>query len=251
MCLIIFAYKVDPRYRLVLAANRDEFYHRPTRRLEFWPEAPSLLAGQDLELGGTWLGLTRNGRFAAVTNVRQGFSQPHAGLTSRGSLPLDYLLSEQAPLDYLQQRQQQEFAGYNLLVGDRDGLYYGSNRNQQQPRELSPGVYGLSNAALDTPWPKVADSTAELQRLIDHQHCNTEQLLRLMQDRTPPALERLPDTDVGIEWEQRLGSRFIESEDYGTRSTLVLLEPYQGDTQLCEQSYTPHWQTPKQFRLSL
>lgn len=251
MCLIVFAYKVDPAYRLVLAANRDEFYHRPTRRLDFWPEAPYLLAGQDLEQGGTWLGLTRSGRFAAVTNVRQGLAQPRAGLSSRGQLPLDFLLSEQQPLDYLQQLQHQQFAGYNLLVGDQDGLYYGSNRHQQQPRELTPGIYALSNAALDSPWPKVTDSAAELKRLIDDRQCNVDQLFRLMQDRSAPAPERLPDTGVGLELEQRLGSRFIESEDYGTRSTLVLLSGYDGDTRLCEQSYTPHWQPPKQFRLTL
>ncbi|MEH6649681.1 MAG: NRDE family protein [Motiliproteus sp.] len=261
MCLIVFAYKTVPDHRLVLAANRDEFFHRPTRRLDYWPEAPTLLAGQDLELGGTWLGLTRSGRFAAVTNVRQGFTHttpPHGReLTSRGQLPLDFLLSQQAPLGYLQQllqaeqQRQQFFAGYNLLVDDGERFCYSSNRNQQQPRELTPGVYALSNAALDTPWPKVADSAAALQRLIEHDHCSIEQLLQLMQDRSQPEPQRLPDTGVGMEWEQRLGSRFIDSADYGTRSTLVLMSRYDGNTQLCEQSYTPQWQAPKSFRLTL
>lgn len=261
MCLIVFAYKTVPDHRLVLAANRDEFFHRPTRRLEFWPEAPVLLAGQDLESGGTWLGLTRNGRFAAVTNVRQGYAKttPALGreLTSRGLLPLDFLLSQQAPLSYLQkvqqeeQQQQQFFAGYNLLVDDGERLCYSSNRNQQQPQELEPGVYALSNAALDTPWPKVADSAAALQQLIKDNNCSIEQLLLLMQDRSQPESHRLPDTGVGMEWEQRLSSRFIDSADYGTRSTLVLMNRYDGNTQLCEQSYTPNWQVPKSFRLML
>ena len=261
MCLIVFAYKIVPDHRLVLTANRDEFYHRPTRRLDFWPEAPVLLAGQDLESGGTWLGLTRSGRFAAVTNVRQGIAQtkPALGreLTSRGQLPLGFLLSQQAPLSYLQQMQQAEqqqqqfFAGYNLLVDDGERLCYSSNRNQQQPRELEPGVYALSNAALDTPWPKVADSAAALKRLIQDDDCSIEQLLQLMQDRSQPEPQRLPDTGVGMEWEQRLGSRFIDSVDYGTRSTLVLMSRYDGNIQLCEQSYTPTWQVPKSFRLTL
>ncbi|MEH6470675.1 MAG: NRDE family protein [Halopseudomonas sp.] len=252
MCLILFAYKTDPRYQLIVAANRDEFYDRPTRRLDYWPEAPRLLAGQDLEQGGTWLGITRCGRFAAITNVRQGLNPSSKNLKSRGHLPLDFLLSDQAPLSYLETLQQQadDYAGYNLLLGDRDGLYYGSNRNQQSPQQLTPGVYGLSNACLNTPWPKVAEGAEALQQLIDDQRTAPEPLLQLLQQRDTPADQQLPDTGVGLEWERRLGPRFIESERYGTRSSLVLLSEYDGDSQIHEQSYTPHWEKPKSYYFS-
>lgn len=253
MCLILFAYKVDPGYPLIVAANRDEFYRRPTRRLDFWPEAPNLLAGQDLEQGGTWLGCTRSGRFAAVTNVREGFSQTRAQLKSRGRLPLDYLLCNQPPLDYLAalDSQSHRYAGYNLLLGDRHGLYYGSNRNQQPPQTLAPGIYGLSNATLDTPWPKVAQGTRALQQLIEADGISADALLRLLQQRDLPADDQLPDTGVGLEWERRLGSRFIESNDYGTRSSLVMLSEQDGSQQIHEQSYTPHWEKPKSYYFSI
>jgi len=253
MCLILFAYKAHPRYPLIVAANRDEFYHRPTRRLDFWPEAPNLLAGQDLEQGGTWLGSTRSGRFAAVTNVREGFSQTSAQLKSRGHLPLDYLLGDQSPLEYLAdlETQAHHYAGYNLLLGDHEGLFYGSNRNQQPPQALNPGVYGLSNAALNNPWPKVATGTQALQQLIDSDTISTETLFRLLQQRDIPADEQLPDTGVGLEWERRLGARFIESNDYGTRSSLVMLSESNGSHQIHEQSYTPHWEKPKSYYFSI
>tara|TARA_R110001583_G_scaffold2344_3_gene17159 strand:- start:3912 stop:4676 length:765 start_codon:yes stop_codon:yes gene_type:complete len=253
MCLILFAYNTDPGYQLIVAANRDEFYQRPTRRLDFWPEAPQLLAGQDLEQGGTWLGSTRTGRFAAITNVRQGFSQTSRQFQSRGRLPLDYLLGDQAPMDYLVALQPQAhlYAGYNLLLGDRQGLYFSSNRNQQAPQRLAPGVYGLSNAALNTAWPKVREGAQALQQLILDQKTTPEALFRLLQDRTTPEDALLPETGVGLEWERRLGSRFIESEDYGTRSSLVLLNGYDGDCQIHEQSYTPHWEKPKSYYFSI
>ncbi len=253
MCLILFAYKAHPRYSLIVAANRDEFYNRPTRRLDFWPEAPRLLAGQDLEQGGTWLGSTRTGRFAAVTNVREGFSQGHTRLLSRGRLPLDYLLGDQPALDYLAALEPQAhlYAGYNLLLGDLDGLYYGSNRNQQQPQPLSPGVYGLSNATLDSPWPKVAQGTQALQQLINSDNISAEALFRLLQQRDIPADDQLPDTGIGLEWERRLGARFIESNAYGTRSSLIMLGEHDGSYQIHEQSYTPHWEKPKSYYFSI
>ena len=252
MCLILFAYKTHPSFDLIVAANRDEFYQRPTRRLDFWPEAPQLLAGQDLEAGGTWLGLTRTGRFAAVTNVRQGQAEPSADLRSRGQLPLDFLLGQQTPLDYLAQLQLDaaHYAGFNLLLSDGERLYYGSNRNQQTPRELEPGIYGLSNAALNSPWPKVEQGCIELKQLVNSDNLTSAALFKLLQDSTVPADHELPNTGVGLEWERRLGSRFIESTDYGTRSSLVLLRTPQGGTELFEQSYNPQWQPPQRFQLT-
>ncbi|RDE18171.1 NRDE family protein [Motiliproteus coralliicola] len=245
MCLILFAYNTDPHYRLVVAANRDEFYQRPTRRLCFWPEAPDLLAGQDLQLGGTWLGITRQGRFAAVTNFRQGRRQPSVGLLSRGQLTLDFLLGEQQPLNYLQQADPDAYDGFNLLLADQQGLYYGSNRNDQSPKELEPGVYGLSNASLDTPWPKVREAREELGNLIEQGELSVDNLLKLLQHNQKPADDQLPDTGVGLEWERLLSPRFIRSEDYGTRSSLVLLQRYDGHTEVVEQSYLPEWQKPQ------
>ena len=166
MCLLIFAHQLSADYPLMVAANRDEFYARPTAPAAFWPEYPGLLAGRDLEQGGTWMGVTREGRFAAVTNYRD----PDVAMPaprSRGELPLDYLAGSTTPASYLAELAKRggEYAGFNLLVGDRDSLWYFANSGGQAPRALSPGLYGLSNARLDTPWPKVERGKAMLLSL--------------------------------------------------------------------------------------
>ena len=159
MCLLIFAHRVAQHYPLVLAANRDEFHTRPTAQAHFWPQYPEMLAGRDLEQGGTWMGITRQGRFAAITNYRDPARTAPAP-RSRGELPLQFLVSDNAPAVYLEElrNRAKDYAGFNLLLGDGENLWYYSNSAaNNDPRLLPPGIYGLSNAQLDTPWPKVED----------------------------------------------------------------------------------------------
>jgi uncharacterized protein with NRDE domain len=161
MCLILIAWQAHPDYPLVVAANRDEFFARPTAAAAFWPDAPQVLAGRDLEAGGTWLGVSRQRRFAALTNYREGGRQ-RVDARSRGALVADFLTSRASPVAYLTQLETAaaEYNGFNLVVGDGESLAYYSNRGDGQPRWLKPGIYGLSNHLLDTPWPKLASAKA-------------------------------------------------------------------------------------------
>ena len=161
MCLILFAYRSLPDYRLVLAANRDEFYDRPTRHVAFWDDAPEILAGRDLKAGGTWMGITKKGRFAAITNYRDsGMTIENA--PSRGDLVKDFLIGKSRPHDYLEslQNKGQDYNGFNLIIGDGNELFYYSNRDGNI-HNIEPGVHGLSNHLLNTPWPKVAQGSLQ------------------------------------------------------------------------------------------
>jgi uncharacterized protein with NRDE domain len=227
MCLILFAYRWHPHYPLVLAANRDEFYDRPTAPLAFWPENLALLAGRDLAAGGTWLGVNRQGRLAAITNYRDPANfRPQA--PSRGPLVSDFLQSQEPAQTYLQRLQLQadDYNGFNLLLGDDEGLHYYSNQGGE-PRVLSPGLYGLSNHLLNTPWPKVErgkrDLAAALSRTAE---LVPETLWPVLGDRTPAPDEALPATGVSLEWERALSPLFIATPGYGTRSsTLLWIDP--------------------------
>jgi len=245
MCLIIFAHQVSRTYPLLLAANRDEFHERPTTAAGFWPDHPSLLAGRDERLGGTWMGITRDGRFAAVTNFRDPAATAQAP-RSRGELPLDYLLGQQSPRDYLRDisRRSSQYAGFTLLVGDRQSLWQLSNglqpgeENHSAPRELGPGIYGLSNASLDTPWPKVVKGKKKLQQLINtEQAANHDTLLELVSDRTLASQDELLAVGMGTDMEQLLSSQFIQSEDYGTRTSTTLWVDRGGTASWRENSY--------------
>lgn len=243
MCLILFLYRRHPRYPLVLAANRDEFYARPTRPLAFWPDAPQVLAGRDLAGGGTWLGVTRTGRLAAVTNYRNP-SQMRAEAPSRGELVSGFLGDTAPPASCLAQleRRAARYNGFNLLAGDADGLYYCSNRGRPVER-LTPGCFGLSNHLLDTPWPKVARGKEGLGDLLaTDAPIDPEALFALLADTRIPADAHLPDTGVGLAWERRLGPLFITSETYGTRSSSLLLIAKTGKLSFFERSFPsdPH-----------
>lgn len=237
MCLILFAIDSHPRYPLLIAANRDEYYARPTRALAPWPEHPQLLAGRDLEAGGTWLGLTRNGRFAAVTNVRE---DPTRGRQhSRGELPTGFLLGDASAADYAAAAQARGalYAGFNLLLGDGGGFYYCSNRNGRAPRRLGAGVYGLSNDTLDTAWPKVESGKSALRDLLRGEP-DPQALLALLMDRARAPDTLLPDTGIGLERERLLSSRFITSELYGTRASTAVLVDESGLATICEQNFS-------------
>ncbi|HEX5339293.1 MAG TPA: NRDE family protein [Gammaproteobacteria bacterium] len=224
MCLLVFAWKTHPDFPLVFAGNRDELHARPAAAAGFWEAAPQLLAGRDLQAGGTWLGVTTQGRFAVVTNYRDG-RNPVSGRRSRGELTSGFLRGEMTPQEYSLQVQMQRdaYAGFSLLTGDRDTLWYVSNRGADA-QAVTPGIHGLSNHLLDTPWPKVTRSIDHLRLLLEVDHLGNEALLRLLADRTPAATAALPDTGIGVELERKVSAPFVVDPRYGTRcSTAILL----------------------------
>lgn len=223
MCLILFAYKIHPSCPLVLAANRDEFYERPTQSADFWPDHPQLLAGIDLQEKGTWLGVTKDGKFAAITNYRDPASWKSPA-PSRGKLVRDYLTGTLNPEDYLKEISihARDYNGFNLLVGDRENLWVYSN--QGDAHKLQPGIYGLSNHLLDTPWPKVQRGKLLLKKALSKKGDDLEEaLFEILADRHIPPDDQLPHTGVDTDWERVLSPMFITSPIYGTRSSTVLI----------------------------
>lgn len=236
MCLIVVGWRAHAEYPLVVAANRDEFYARPTADAAPWPEAPAVFGGIDREAGGTWLGITRNGRFAAVTNVREpGMAQ---GQRSRGMLTHDFLLSGQTASDYAQGLAGEHYSGFNLLLSDGEALVYCSNRDGE-PRLLPPGVYGLSNHRLDSPWPKLLTARQRFSAALPALH-DESALFALLADDAIVADNELPQTGVSLEWERRLSAIFVKSENYGTRASTVAWQRRDGAVQLHEQRFGPH-----------
>ena len=238
MCLILLSHNVHPNYRLILAANRDEFYDRPTSALTYWPGHPEILAGRDLKGNGTWLGVSRSGRIAAITNYRDPAAlMPNA--PSRGILIRDYLVGNSSAQDYLDAVSKigQRYNGFNLIAGDTRGLYYTSNRSPGV-QQLGPGIYGISNHLIDTAWPKVQRGKALLyDQLNGRQKINAEIILDILADRLQPADAELPETGVGLEWERILAPMFIISPDYGTRSSSVVSIHQSGEITFWERAF--------------
>lgn len=224
MCLLVFAWKTDARVPLIFAGNRDERHARASRAAGFWEDAPQILAGRDLEAGGTWLGITTGGRFAVVTNYRSG-PNPHSGPRSRGELTTNFLRSQSAPPDYLESVAVHagQYAPFSLLVGDTEALWYFSNRSGHPPQPVPSGIHGLSNHLLDTPWPKVTLSKSRLSRLLKHRTTTPDRLLELLADRRPAPLENLPDTGIGPERERLISPVFVVNPEYGTRCSSVIV----------------------------
>ncbi len=222
MCLIVFAWKLVPNCPLILAANRDEFFTRPTQAAGWWEDHPNVYAGRDLQAGGSWLGIDRHGRFAALTNIRNG-REPKREARSRGELVADYLCEDIDPHHYLERVREEgsHYNGFNLLVGNTDTLFWISNQGGASFQELEPGIYGLSNGTLDTPWPKVVRAKAQFASLLC-QNAPDDAYFELLADTTRPADSRLPDTGVSLEWERLLSPICIESADYGTRSSTIV-----------------------------
>lgn len=237
MCLILLAFQHQPDYPLIIAANRDELYGRPTLPAHFWPETPELFAGKDLQAGGTWMGISKNGRFAAVTNYRHPAAAA-AQTISRGQLCTDFLrstLSAEAYLSHINS-QKNRYAGFNLLVGSAQQLFYYSNR-EGVIRELAPGIHGLSNGLLNEPWPKVAQGKTAMTETLRHSN-QPDALLPILLDQHTAADSDLPATGINLETERLLSSRFIRSERYGTRSSTVLRVGIDGGAEWLEQSYS-------------
>jgi len=236
MCLIVFAWRPGHAQPLVVAANRDEFYARPTKPLAQWDEAPHVFAGRDLQAGGTWLGVGANGRFAALTNIREPHQPP--GRHSRGELVSDFLSGNKPIADYFDDvgRRRLSYAGFNLLLGDRDQLWH-FNSKELVPQPLSAGLYGLSNAGLDTPWPKLLRAKAALAEVLSDPH--PQALLALLEDAQPAQFSELPDTGVGLATEKLLSSVFIASPNYGTRASTALIVNADGSRVMVEHSFGP------------
>jgi uncharacterized protein with NRDE domain len=237
MCVLFIAYRRHPRHPLIVLANRDEFYDRPTAPAARWEDHPQVTAGRDLVAGGTWLGISDSGRFAAVTNFRDP-SRPE-GTISRGRLVADILIENARAAEYIQTiaTQAGNYSGFNLVVADDAGVHYFSNASDRPSRKLEPGVYGLSNHLLNTPWPKVSSGLAAFEKLIELDEFSKDAAFALLADETLAADNDLPDTGVGIDKERLLSSIFIRSPIYGTRSSTVVLADQNWNLQLEERVF--------------
>lgn len=243
MCLIALAYKQHPNYPFLLSANRDEFYRRPTSAANYWQEYPQLIAGRDLEAGGTWLGITRQGRFAAITNYREEGASEKTYPLSRGELTRDFLTGSEHASEFLQaiRPQDKSYAGFNLLLMDDTGLYCYSNRDSEI-QTLGPGVYGLSNLQIDTPWPKVKRAKTCFETILKQPVISHQELFSVISDSGPVAERELPEInfDIDIEWAKQVSAQFIKSEDYGTRASTTISIDRDGRTEFREQNFQPH-----------
>ena len=238
MCLIVFSYKKHPQFNLIFAANRDEFYERPSRPAQFWEDHPYILAGKDLQSGGTWMGITKSGRFAAITNFRD-LSEPNKEDTSRGHLVLDFLKSSADPEEYVRDihKKGSSYNGFNLIVGNpSDRLFYVSNQKEDIAK-IQPGIHGLCNGLLDTPWPKVREGKEGLRRLIEHDHLNPADLFELLRNEHRADDAELPDTGVGLNLERQLSPMFIRTKNYGTRNSTIVTVDKDGEVWFHERVF--------------
>lgn len=247
MCLILLAWQMHPDWPLVVAANRDEFHARPSAAAAPWPDAPHIVAGRDLQAGGTWLGVNQNRHFAAVTNYRQANAGP--GNLSRGALTRNFLLADVPAADYIRQIDDTAYAGYNLLVADRQtGLWYRSNRRppgRPEVQALPPGVHGVSNHLLNTPWPKLSLARGTLAELVNAWKKAPDiaakpdlgRVFDLLRDDRIVADPQLPQTGVSLAWERRLSAIFVQSADYGTRASTIFLQHRSGAGLLVERLF--------------
>jgi uncharacterized protein with NRDE domain len=238
MCLILLAIRTHRDYKLIVAANRDEYYERPSSPPRFWEDAPHLLAGRDLVAGGAWLGITRQGRFAAVTNYRDP-SRIKPDAPSRGKLVSRFLSCTMEPLAFLDlvRKEKDRYNGLNLILGTPERLFWYSNRADRAV-PLLQGVYGLSNHLLDTPWPKVKKAKGLFEAVLgEGRRPLSEALFRLLHDQSRPPDSDLPHTGVPLEWERVLSPIFITSPTYGTRSSTIILIDHDNHVTFLEKTF--------------
>lgn len=238
MCLIAFNTNQHKKYKLIMIANRDEFYPRPTATAEFWDDHPNILAGRDLESLGTWMGISQSGRISALTNYRDPTLERRRK-TSRGDIVADFLTGSESAESYLDELKKNatDYNGYNVVLGTADQLYYYSNQIDDY-YELESGTYGLSNHLLNTPWPKVTSVKNKLNTYINnHQEINPNDLFRILIDKTQADDELLPTTGVSQKLEKQLSSIFIQRENYGTRASTVLLIDYDNNVNFIERTF--------------
>lgn len=244
MCLIVFAYKVHKKYRLILSANRDEFFARPTEPLKVWEDAPKIIGGRDLQQGGTWMAFSKNGRFAALTNVRNPASMKQ-NARSRGELIPSFLLSEADPLSYLEtvRDRMTDYNGFNILAGDLKELFFLSSTDHKIIK-VQPGIHAVSNRTINTPWVKCEvvkkGLGSELDTMPDEPDFSDieQNLCRMMHNSDTVPDELLPDTGVGIDLERKLSSVFVSMAGYGTRSTSVVLQDFSGNLAFSETTWS-------------
>jgi uncharacterized protein with NRDE domain len=237
MCLILFAWKTNQDTPLVVAANRDEWHRRPAAAATWWSSHPEILAGQDLEARGTWLGVTRAGKFAAITNFREPSLKKSAApvyVNSRGQLAVDYLIGQQSPREYLDElaAHASDYNGFNLLLADQENMFcFSSVENKIE--KVEPGIHGLSNRALDTPWPKVTIGNASMGAALEakmSEDALAERLLAILSNDMKAPDSALPDTGVGLDWERKLSPALILSADYGTRCSTIFIRGVHSST---------------------
>ena len=253
MCLIFFSIDNHPVYKLILAANRDEFYGRKTAAANYWTDHPEILGGRDLEAGGTWLAMNRNGRISFITNYRDPHhNNPNA--PTRGNLVSDFVIGDRGSYDYLRgiEDYAKTYNGFNLVVGDGKDFAYLSNYGSGTEK-LKPGFYGLSNHLLDTPWPKVVEGKERLGPVLAQRKIDPEEIFNILHSNIPAKDAELPDTGVGLELERALSAMFIKTPNYGSRSSTVVLVDHEGEVIFSERVYEPGTNnfTTQTFRLRL
>jgi uncharacterized protein with NRDE domain len=235
MCLLVLALRTHPRLPLVVAGNRDEFHARPTQAARWWPDKRDIVGGRDLQAGGTWLAVHRNGRFGAVTNYRDAHRE-QAGLRSRGDLVTGFLDANAGVTDYLESIDCDAYAGFNLVVSDGRSAGYLSNRGAGL-RELPPGIYGLSNATLDDPWSKVTRTKARLATLIDKDNVNETSLMRMLDDREKASADEVETNGLSFTMAHTLTAPFIVHPEYGTRCSTVMTIDDAGSVRFLERRF--------------
>jgi len=243
MCLIVFAYKTHPQYKLILAANRDEYYDRPTIAAHWWEHHPDMLAGKDIKAGGTWLGVTKTGKLSALTNYRDPAAEEKETL-SRGLLVRNFLAGKIGSEEYMIRLSEfaDKYNGFNFLCGTIDKLHYFSNKGDGI-YEVGPGIYGISNHLIDSLWPKVIKGKDFLKDLAGSDNISTEAIFSMLKETEIYPDNELPDTGVGIELERILSAVFIKSPDYGTRSSTVILVDNNNNCFFEERSFIPAQET--------
>ena len=248
MCLIVLSFGQHVDYPLIIAANRDEFHARPTQNARWWPDKPDIVGGRDLQAGGTWLALQKRGRFATVTNFRDA-QAPSPKHRSRGHLVTGFLEGNSSPRDYLEEIDENAYAGFNLIVGTASEVAYLSNR-EEGTRELSPGTYGLSNALLDGPWHKVESSRQKLTAMLDAGSVNETNLMRLMSDRKKAPVADVETGRLDFTRAHAITAPFIVMPDYGTRCTTVVLADRNGNWHFTERRFSATGDTSGESRFT-
>jgi uncharacterized protein with NRDE domain len=238
MCLILFGYKISKKYPFILVGNRDEFYHRPTAPMHFWQDKRSILAGKDLEQGGTWFGIHKKGTFAALTNYRDPLAIKK-NAPSRGEIIVDFLESKEPYKNHFNalEKKAGSYNGFNLVFGDKENIFWFSNL-KNKIEKIQPGIHGLSNRFLNTPWPKVVSGKKALNKII-HNPITLQSMIAMLKDQSVPDDTALPHTGVGIEWERILSPLFIQSDIYGTRSSIAMRIDQNGKIEVTERTYDP------------
>lgn len=237
MCLIFISIKKHPTYKLILAANRDEFYARKTAAAHFWEDHPQIVGGRDLEASGTWLAMNKAGRISMLTNYRD-VANLKSVAPSRGQLVSDYLIKHTPPELYLKKIEPvgQQYNGFNLVVGSVDELWYYSNYRDGVSK-LEPGFYGLSNHLLETPWPKVTRGKEKLAPILNQPIIQPDQLFEILLDDQRADDNRLPKTGLPLDRERALSSMFIKTENYGSRCSTVILVDHNNQVHFTERVY--------------